>query len=170
MKPLLIGQAPGPRSRPEYPLFPYPAQSAGARLQTFAGLTRGQYLRGFDRMNLLNEFPGKDPHRKGDNFPLAKAAQRAEELRPLLMDRRVILIGRYVAKSFGYDRTPFFEWCHDSFDFCIVPHPSGLSRAYNEPEPREMLKSVMIHALRSQLADATTEALPTMVPTATMGA
>lgn len=148
MKPLLIGQAPGPRTDPELPLFPVPKTSASGRLQAMMGLTRGEYLKSFDRMNLLPYFPGK--HKRDDKFPMTPAKLAAQVIKPLLAGRTVILVGRNVADAFQFD-TEFFDWvewpvrrrCVVSRDngiarVAVVPHPSGRNHWYNKPEHREL--------------------------------
>ena len=144
MLPLLIGQSPGPNTSPEFPLYPIPSWCAGGRLMKIMGLTRGQYLKTFDRMNLLPYFPGQ--HQHGDKFPMAPAKLAAAVVRPLLSDRTVILIGRSVANAFGFDSVSLFHvWCDYQvrrrclgqpykMRFAIVPHPSGRNHWYNGPE------------------------------------
>jgi len=145
MRPLLIGQAPGPNTDPECPLFPVPARATGGRLQELTGLTRGDYLRTFDRMNLLPYFPGSDA--QGDRFPVPDAKFAARAIRPLLNGRTVVLVGRNVATAFGF-KFEFHEWCEHWYArrrcsvqkdngtcrMAVTPHPSGRSRWYNDPD------------------------------------
>ena len=147
MRPLLIGQAPGPNTNPELPLFPIPSTSAGGRLQQLMGLRRWEYLKKFDRVNLLPEFPGR--HKRDDKFPLAEARFAATVMRPHLSDRVVIMIGRKVGDAFGLD-LPFHQWaemrCRRTMltepggEVCIVavvPHTSGRNHWYNSEGNRE---------------------------------
>ena len=76
VRPLLIGQAPGPRSDPAEPL----AGRCGARLAGLCGIGQDEFLRRFERVNLIDRFPGKAS--KGDRFPLDEARWRAAMLRP----------------------------------------------------------------------------------------
>ena len=142
MRPLLIGQAPGPRTDPDLPLFPLPVSSAGGRLCKFLGMSTTQYLRTFDRVNLLREFPGRTG--TDDKFPITKARIAAQALRPLLAGREVLLMGRGVAQAFDLE-IPFLEWRevpvrrslpgHEHIArFGVVPHPSGRNRWHNSPE------------------------------------
>ncbi len=148
-RPLIIGQAPGPNTDPELPLFPVPSGSAGGRLQSLMGLTRGQYLKRFDRVNLLPFFPGKC--KRDDKFPMTPAKLAARAIRPLLAGRTVVLLGRNVANAFLLD-LPFHEWtdlqarrrnkllqmegveCDGVARLAIVPHTSGRSHWYNKEE------------------------------------
>lgn len=146
-RPLLIGQAPGPRTDPDLPLFPFPSTSTGGQLQRLMGLRRGEYLLMFERVNLLPVFPGK--HKRDDKFPVADARLAAAVLRPMLAGRTVILVGRNVANAFGLG-DEFHTWidlpvrrrCPIARDeYCcriaIIPHPSGRSRWYNNSEHKE---------------------------------
>lgn len=151
-RPILIGQAPGPNTDPDYPLFPLPPRSAGGRLQALTGLTVSGYLRTFDRTNLLYEFPGARGTKHSrtvdhvvDAFPVRQARIAAMALRPLLAGRRVILLGRGVATAFRLDpRLEPFQWVtlhcgtgpawpRSNCQVAMVPHTSGRSRFYNDP-------------------------------------
>ena len=145
-RPLLIGQAPGPNTKQEFPLFPVPSTSAGGRLQQMTGLTRGGYLKTFERVNLLYEFPGR--HKRDDKFPVAQARVAAQAMRPLLAGRVVVFVGRNVANAFDFDED-FHVWreslarryCLVSktpfrFVAAVIPHPSGRNHWYNNEENR----------------------------------
>lgn len=129
---LLIGQAPGPNTDPELPLYPTSKTSTGGRLQELMGISREEYLDLFDRINLLNEFPGR--HRRD-----AKIAAAA--VRPLLHSRTVVLVGRNVAQSFGLD-ADFHDWMEWPLNECgmclvsVIPHPSGRNHWYNDKSNR----------------------------------
>lgn len=143
---LLVGQAPGPNTDPDLPLFPIPSTSAGGRLMQFMGLTRTQYLRTFDRVNLLRYYPGK--WQNGDRWPIRDARIAAEALAPLFAGRKVVLVGRNVADAFDL-RVDFHEWttlqvrrrnpvtgCPGLCQIAVVPHPSGRNHWYNQEERR----------------------------------
>lgn len=138
---VLIGQAPGPNTDPDLPLFPVPKTSAGGRLVQIAGITKGQYLATFERINVLRYFPGK--WQNGDRFPLQEARVAADAIAPLLAGRRVVLVGQNVALAFSI-RQDFFVWsthqvrrrCPVTRDpglaeFAVIPHPSGRNFWYN---------------------------------------
>lgn len=159
MRVLLIGQAPGPNTDPELPLYPVPRTSAGGRLQQMMKLTRAQYLKNFERINLLNEYPGT--HKRDDKFPIREARLAARTLRPLLAGRSVVLVGRNVARAFQLD-IPFHVWGHlQARRACVlnktsglsrvavVPHPSGRNHWYNKAENREEAANFWRHLTRS---------------------
>lgn len=128
---LIVGQAPGPNTDPAEPLWPEPASSAGGRLASFAGLSPEEYLRKFERINLLNEFPGRR-WKNADTWAVEPGRVAASAIRPLLRGRRVILLGRNVSEAFGLD-APFHVWVGvDGFNAAVVPHPSGRSHWYRD--------------------------------------
>lgn len=143
-RPLLIGQAPGPNTDAARPLWPQPLSSTGGRMALHMGLTPEQFVSTFDRINLLNEFPGR--WKRDDKFPQASARVAASAVRPLLARRKVILVGRNVAEAFGYcsNTLAFLQWERDmahDFHFAIVPHASGRNRWYNDPENLEKTRA-----------------------------
>lgn len=159
MKPLLIGQAPGPNTDPDMPLFPLPKTSAGGRLRIYSGLWMSQYMTWYDRVNLLYAFPGKDGNGE-DKFPRPLARVAADAMVPLLQGRTVVMIGRNVSRAFHFD-APFFLW-HGfrGMRAVVVPHTSGRARVYNDPENRESLRRVMQEARNFDAATATEELPP----------
>ena len=121
-RPLLVGELNPYGSDPRYALFPYPKNSSGDRLcRMVLGLTRVQYLRRFERANLCE---GK--------WSLSDARYKAAELM-LGNEGPVILFGAKVAKAFGVGYLPFtIVPAAGDRDVLVLPHPSGLCRAWNE--------------------------------------
>jgi uracil-DNA glycosylase len=136
MKPILIGQAPGPKTDPTKPLDPN--TETGRRLVKLTGLEPVTFGYAFDLANLLHEFPGKCREGVPDRFPLCNAYVAAAAVKPFLRSRTVVCLGRGVAQSFGYsDKSRFHEWFVDpqyNFKVAIVPHTSGRNRWYQKPE------------------------------------
>lgn len=135
-RPLLIGQAPGPNTDPREPLPPLPRSGAGGRLAELAGLSAQDYLRLFDRTNLLHTFPGR--WKRDDKWPRRDAEIAAAAMKPLLGGRSVILVGRNVAEAFGYpaQHLDFHQWFSDGswgFEVAVVPHTSGRNHWYRKP-------------------------------------
>lgn len=132
MRPLLIGQAPGPNSDPRYPLL---GGHSGERLRAVAGLSLREYVAAFDRVNLLASFPGRAAH--GDVFPLGRARLAAAEMMASLVRRggRVIFVGSNVAKAFDF-REQELTWCGwiGGLVAAKVPHPSAVNLWWNDPE------------------------------------
>lgn len=142
MKTVLIGQAPSRTSDPRRPLSGDPLAS---KLAALCGLTKAEYLRAFERRNLLDRWPGKAT--KGDAWPAKEALSAAWNLGPRLRGRRAIFLGRRVAEAFGMPkRAPFLDWVafrvrprpgnragHSVGEAAIFPHPSGVNLWWNDP-------------------------------------
>ena len=74
MRVLLIGQAPSRMSDPAEPL----SGPCGGRLADLCGLSLPDFLARFDRVNLIDRFPGKAA--KGDLFPVDRARRKVIDL------------------------------------------------------------------------------------------
>lgn len=127
-----------------YALYPYPERSAGGRLcRVIFGLDPHLYLRSYARHNLCS---GKW------SAPAARLAVDALEQRypePL----PVVLLGAKVAAAFGYPFRPFTR----DLRYVHLPHPSGLSRLWNESGTFERARALMREAgaMPSRIAGAT---------------
>lgn len=130
-KPILIGQAPNRTMKDPRPLI---GGRTGGLLMALAGYADNEpgYLRAFDRVNLLSEWPGANGG-KGDRFPAAAARRAADSMAPDLAGRRVILVGRGVCRAFGLRDLPWFEWLEDprGFRVAAIPHTSPINSFWN---------------------------------------
>lgn len=129
-RPLLVAESNPYGSDPRYALYPYPETSAGGRLCfKVLGLTRREYLSRFDRVNLC---AGK--------WNMKEARGRAAEI----YERNgwVVLFGARVCRAFDFSFLPFTTRGRH----VILPHPSGLSRAWNEPGAFERARAVLREA------------------------
>ena len=122
---LFVGQAPG---------RPWPADTVRAttqrssdRLAGIVGLTKNELFARAVWVNLLPKFPGK--HGAGDAFPLP-AARRAAAALPLAPT--TILLGSNVARAFSLPSALFCWHAVRGCRLAVVPHPSGISRAWND--------------------------------------
>lgn len=116
-KVLLVGESNPYGSDPRFALYPAPPGCAGARLCAILGLTDGEYLRTFDRCNLL----------VGREWPIAAARRAASDL---TAEYR-ILLGARVAAAHGLTFEPFCNVQDNGWRGVILPHPSGRSRLWN---------------------------------------
>lgn len=132
MKVWLIGENNPYGPDPEYALYCEPPESAGGRLQRLVlGMTKRDYLRSFERRNLLSQ--------EKWSAPVARGA--TELLRMEMSDEdRVILFGRKVFDAWCSKPGNWADWrpfAEATMEFgprlLCLPHPSGLSRAWNEP-------------------------------------
>jgi len=131
VKPLIVGQAPGPAGAKGRALDGEDARGSGARLAAVMGIDLSRFLELFDTANLLECWPGSAGG-KGDAFPLAAARARAQAFDA--PNRVVILLGlTTVARVFGIPGSQpvlrFFPLAGRAF--AVVPHSSGIVRWWN---------------------------------------
>lgn len=138
-KPLLIGEANPYGNRPEFALYPLPPNASGGRLARILGLSRTEYLRRFDRVNLCC-----GPWR----IRTARAA--ASDLRAA-RGTPLVLLGAKVCSAFGLPYAPFTVVEGQLY---LLPHPSGLNRAWADreavPRARHLLGEFLLPAGASQ--------------------
>jgi hypothetical protein len=91
----------------------------------------------FELRNVFDRWPGAFDG-KGDRFPMARARERAQVLREALRGRRVVFVGKAVAKAFGVsgDVLCWRRAGHLGFEFSVVPHPSGINTWWNDEDNR----------------------------------
>lgn len=124
---LILGEAPGGGRH----------RSGGTATRRIRDLAERDLEEWADWINLIEEWPG--PARGGGSAWNARAAAaRAAELRPTLAEYRgVICLGRRVGQAMipGGSGFPFFRWIDDvrGARLVVIPHPSGVSRWWNEP-------------------------------------
>lgn len=144
MKPLLVGEANPYGGDPEFALYPDPPGCAGHRLcHKVMGLDAEEYLERFERVNLC---PTK--------WSLREARERAIELAGPRAASTVVLLGARVARAFQYPFDPFAVhtsyWSGTVFNgigrVVVLPHPSGLSRAWNAPGAYERAREALREA------------------------
>ena len=143
MRPLLVGEANPYGGDPEYALYPYPEGASGDRLcRKVMGLSPREYLAMFDRVNLC-------PTR----WSMKTARLRALEI--LASDRGAprayVLLGSKVRAAFGVGHDPFTHFrslreLPGPQVFVVLPHPSGLSRAWNAPGAYDRAREVLEQA------------------------
>jgi len=123
MRVKLVGEANLYGSDPHFALYPSPEGSSGHRLcVAILGMRRKDYLEAFDRCNLLGQV------RSWDAFMAMFAACR-------VTGDRLVLLGSKVTKAFGLLYDPFRTHCFgDGRRALVLPHPSGLCRAWNSPD------------------------------------
>jgi len=134
-EPLLVGEL-NPyqlSEQSEYALYPYPEQSAGGRLcRLVMGIPPHRYIRWYARANLCS---GK--------WSTPAARRRAAEL-GAQHERAVavVLLGSKVCTAHDLGFRPFTR----TGRFVILPHPSGLSRAWSESDAFERARGVLREA------------------------
>lgn len=143
MKPLLVGEANPYQDNEEaamcFAFHPDPPYASGGRLCfQIMKLDERTYLRAFDRTDLC--FP---------KWSLPKARDRA---RGILGERAetdvVVLCGRKVAEAFGVGGEEPFTIVRRGYEpaLVILPHPSGLNRAWHQPNAMIRARQVLTDA------------------------
>lgn len=125
---VLVGQARNPRGGSFEPLD----GASGRRLSALAGMDHAAFLERFERVNLLEEGePGKP-------FDVRAARERADVLREQWQGRKAVLLGRGVAAAFRLVSDDY-QWFKPieippGLEVVVMPHPSGISRWWNEAD------------------------------------
>jgi len=121
----LVGQAPSRRGDPRKPL----AGPNGQKIARLGGMSYDELIACHRKH--LNTHTRK--HGKGNAFDHAKGNVNAAEV---LLDwrvERIVLLGKNVARCFGFRDLPFLaEIRIYGRRFLIFPHPSGVNRWWNE--------------------------------------
>ncbi len=128
VKPLLVGESNPYGADPAFALYPLPAHASGGRLAKILGMSRGEYLRTFDRVNLL---AAVSTDGRWDIRAARAAVDRiAHPVR--------VLLGAKVAAAHGVPFQPFTTWYQyplsgEKGTWLILPHPSARCRIWNDP-------------------------------------
>jgi len=135
-KVILVGQAPGPREQGGIL-----AGASGRRLAALAGMDLGDFLTKFERVNVLEQHPV-------DRGDADLAIARADTMRAGWAGRRVVLLGRSVAAAFRLNPKAY-EWfevmeLEPGIEAAVIPHPSGISNWWNDPENVERAREFMM--------------------------
>ncbi len=156
MKTILVGEAP-PQWRPKD--TPTSLPFSGASGKRFSDMLGVDVTEAFETRNLLAVWPGKD--KKGSLFPLPLArvgarwlVRELEEryLRDMGHNPRLLLCGTRVQAAFRLRDLPQLEWfaimlpgsALVTFNIAIIPHPSGVNRAWNDPIKTEEVKRFLV--------------------------
>lgn len=120
-------------------------------------LTLDNFLALFDRANLFNRYMGRHDRFKGDKFPMQEACMNAHNLvnnNSLYRYKRIVILGRNVAKAMGCPKREYLEWFDYGSDMpqvAVMPHPSGLNRWWNDPRNTETAKQFLLE-LRDEVS------------------
>lgn len=141
MKITLIGEFNPYSPDPKMALYPIPAAGAGARgarVMRALDMSEDAYLSTFVRHDLLHE----------PRWSVPEARRRARDILRT-SESRMVLLGARVAAAFGL--TPFWGFCFQQRTVVlhgdvtrrvlVLPHPSGRSRAWNEPYARDRARA-----------------------------
>jgi hypothetical protein len=126
---------------PKLALYPLPPGCAGNRLWRLlhdrTGATKAEYVRGFERVNLvIGEWDRVD----------ARAA--ADEFIRVHQGRRAVILGASVRTAFRLPPVLVTTVLHRGVYFRQLPHPSGRCRWYNDPKNRAVAGMLLEEELR----------------------
>lgn len=149
MKPVILGLNNPHSSDPKKALGTEPVGSAGHRLWLMvkcaanrAGLDfeENDYLGTFDRRNLSNE----------KFFDYQEAKRQRPEVLASIRSRTVVMCGTGVLRALGLSHTGFHLDMQQGvgFTYYTIPHPSGLTRDYNDPLVRARVGDLMLRLYR----------------------
>lgn len=146
MKPFLVGESNPYGADPYFALYPEPQGCAGWRLcHLVLQMRPAAYLREFERRNVL----------EGARWSAPAARAAASKLAEEIGEAKAVLLGAKVCAAFRLDFQPFTVV---RGRVAILPHPSGLARAWNELGAFERARSTV----RELLGDLpATEETPT---------
>jgi uracil-DNA glycosylase len=143
VKPLLVGEAPGPNGDPAKPLEGAPSLRLLQCMAFADGLnhsreTAAARLRDhFEIRNLLDRPMERVEGSKGTEWPEDEA--RAGALRLSVLVERgqpTVLLGKRVAKAWS-EQVEYWDWSPTPIrPVVVIPHPSGIVRLWNDPVTR----------------------------------
>jgi hypothetical protein len=131
-RPWIIGEQNPYGADPRFALYPLPPQASGGRLCRMLELTEEEYLAAFERRNLLTSAQWSAPAARAAANALLQGHPDAD---------RLVLLGARVAAAFGL---AFREGLYEVRELpspgaegpvrraLVLPHPSGLSREWND--------------------------------------
>lgn len=137
MRPLLVGEDNPHSDDPRMALHVRPAGAAGSRLAGILGLGHAEYLRTFDRENLLRHAPKWDKQRARDRA--VEILSRGPTL--------VVVLGAKVADAFGVPFKTFAVVRGAIATYAVLPHPSGRCHIWNDPATKQQARDCVAAAL-----------------------
>lgn len=146
MRPVVLGMNNPHSDDPQDVLSPRFPGSAGCRLYQMVRdvdptLSEADYLTYLDRRNLM----------AGDKWCPSVAKVMSSDLRASLSGRRVVMLGTLVPPALGFRHDgQWYNWREADLTYCVVPHPSGLSRVYNDPEYRKRTGRLLAELIGEQ--------------------
>jgi hypothetical protein len=144
----LVGQAPSRRGDPRKPL----AGPNGQRIARLAGMSYDELI-ACRRKHLNTRYNGK--RGKGAAFDHKEGNVNAADV---LLDwrvERVVLLGKNVARCFGFRDSPFLAEINIyGRRFLIFPHPSGVNRWWNERRNEQRAQHLLQRFLRGETVPA----------------
>lgn len=138
MKTVLLGMNNPLSDNLRHALFPYPVGSTGWRIWQLLRIkdetiTRGQYLEGFDRVDLV----------LGLEWSNDLALQRASRLPSLYAGRTIVVFGDACRRAIGLPKMLIHPVELHGVTWRQLPHPSGRCLWYNDIESKNLAASLL---------------------------
>jgi hypothetical protein len=142
LRPVLLGMNNPVSSDPAHALYPHPPGCTGWRLWDMLNdrmdVSKTQYLRAFDRRNLVD----------GKTWHPGEAARRAASLIEELRGREIVVLGAAPRRILGLPELLVHPIQWRGSTWRQLPHPSGRNLWYNDPTCR-VLASCLLAELYS---------------------
>lgn len=139
-KVLLVGETNPLSSSLEFALWPAPPNCSGWRLcYRVLNMSSEEYLDTFDRVNLC---VGPWSIRTAREAARGLAAHRSGP---------IVLLGSKVCEAFGVAFQPLtvqMSLLGPDREVCILPHPSGRSRAWNDPSAADRARQLVTQMVK----------------------
>lgn len=133
---VLVGEMNPYQDRPDFDLYDLPVRASGHRLRTLVlDVPRVDYYRRFVMRNLCVE-----------RWSAPAARKRAAELAEACPTQTFVLLGKKVRDAFGIYSAKDFDVIQRERTVVLLPHPSGLCRAWNEPGAVRRAQAVLVEA------------------------
>lgn len=166
MVPILVGEQNQLSNDHAYDLYPWPEHSSGGRLCiVILGMKRTEYLKSFERRNLLGRGP----------WDARAASAAAAEIMAERPGARLVLLGARVCMAFGLRDLADFEITMKPlpggahFSALRLPHTSGRCRKWNDPaayeRARAALRSFLPERVAARIGSADRREPAQLVPT-----
>ena len=152
MKPLLVGMNNPYSTDSHFALYPSPENSAGFRLYLMlkeAGdrdgvrVTKEDYVNDFARTNLVN---GYMYTREAVTFGRPRVLD-------LMRNRLTVICGAGTARDMKliHYRFSLEKQIIGPYSYWVIPHPSGRTREYNDPEMRHRVGELLLSLYKEQV-------------------
>lgn len=137
LRPVIVGEANPYGGDPWFAMYPSPERSSGHRLCVLVlGMGEDAYLAAFRRVNLCWR-----------DWSMVEARESAARL----VGRDLILCGAKVCKAFDVPYAPFESQFPGTPEgggsITVIPHPSGLCRAWSVPGAFERARAAIVEAI-----------------------
>jgi hypothetical protein len=142
-RPVLLGMNNPLSSEPKHALYPSPPGCTGWRIWNMlnekTGCSKSQYLRAFDRRNLVS----------GRVWSRGEAAEAARVFTDEMVGREVVVLGEEPRRALGLDKLLIHPQVVFGVTWRQLPHPSGRNPWYNDADCRALAATLLAELYNS---------------------